>query len=122
MAATNVTLMEGLDGLNVTLNTTASAASPTSIFDTLQDVSFLLLELKIVSGAMGIIYLGAHGSLRRPPSAAVSKDKKRRKQDDETFSQGLELSDAILFPIMAACVLVGLYYLIQWLQSQSASR
>ncbi|OPB41626.1 intermembrane peptidase [Trichoderma guizhouense] len=116
MAATNVTLMEGLDSLNVTLNTTASAASPTSIFDTLQDVSFLLLELKLVSGAMGIIYLGAHGSLRRPPSAAVSKDKKRRKQDDETFSQGLELSDAILFPIMAACVLVGLYYLIQWLQ------
>ncbi|KAJ4858500.1 signal peptide peptidase domain-containing protein [Trichoderma breve] len=116
MAATNVTLMEGLDSLNVTLNTTASAASPTSLLDTLQDVSFLLLELKLVSGAMGIIYLGAHGSLRRPPSAAVSKDKKRRKQDDETFSQGLELSDAILFPIMAACVLVGLYYLIQWLQ------
>ena len=48
-------------------------------------------ELKLVSGAMGIIYLGAHGSLRRPPSAAVSKDKKRRKQDDETFSQGLDL-------------------------------
>jgi minor histocompatibility antigen H13 len=115
MAATNVTLMEGLDSLNVTLNTTAST-SPTTILDTLKDVSFLLLELKLVSGAMGIIYLGAHASLRRPPSAAVSKDKKRRKEDDETFAQGLERSDAILFPIMAACVLVGLYYLIQWLQ------
>ncbi|KAL7795878.1 signal peptide peptidase domain-containing protein [Trichoderma ceciliae] len=117
MAATNVTLMEALDGLNITLNDTAPAASPFSILDTLQDSSFLLLELKLISGAMGIIYLGAHASLRRPPSASVAtKDKKRRKQDDETFAQGLELSDAILFPLMAAFVLVGLYYLIQWLQ------
>ncbi|KAL6871792.1 signal peptide peptidase domain-containing protein [Trichoderma novae-zelandiae] len=116
MSSTNVTLMEGLDGLNMTVNATASAASSSSIMDTLQDLNFLLLELKLVSGAMGIIYLGAHASLRRPPSAAVSKDKKRQKQEDETFAQGLELSDAILFPIMAACVLVGLYYLIQWLQ------
>lgn len=116
MAATNVTLMEGLDGLNVTLNDTAAGATPLTIMDTLQDMDFLLLELKLVTGAMGIIYLGAHASLRRPPSATISKDKKRRKQDDETFSQGLELSDAILFPIMAAVVLVGLYYLIQWLQ------
>ncbi|UKZ95395.1 uncharacterized protein TrAFT101_010239 [Trichoderma asperellum] len=116
MAATNVTLMEGLDGLNVTLNDTAAGATPATIMDTLQDMDFLLLELKLVTGAMGIIYLGAHASLRRPPSAAISKDKKRRKQDDEAFTQGLELSDAILFPIMAAIVLVGLYYLIQWLQ------
>lgn len=116
MAATNVTLMEGLDGFNVTLNDTAAGATPASIMDTLQDMDFLLLELKLVTGAMGIIFLGAHASLRRPPSAAISKDKKRRKQDDEAFTQGLELSDAILFPIMAAIVLVGLYYLIQWLQ------
>ncbi|TFB00713.1 hypothetical protein CCMA1212_007150 [Trichoderma ghanense] len=116
MSSTNVTLMEGLDSLNMTVNATAAAASSSSIVDTLQDLSFLLLELKLVSGAMGIIYLGAHASLRRPPSAAVSKDKKRQKQEDETFVPGLELSDAILFPIMAACVLVGLYYLIQWLQ------
>lgn len=116
MAATNVTLMEGLDGLNVTLNDTAAGATPATIMDTLQDMDFLLLELKLVTGAMGIIFLGAHASLRRPPSAAISKDKKRRKQDDEAFTQGLELSDAILFPIMAAIVLVGLYYLIQWLQ------
>ncbi|RFU73344.1 intramembrane protease [Trichoderma arundinaceum] len=115
MAGTNVTLMEGLDSLNITLNDTASAAS-FSVMDALQDWNFLLLELKLISGAMGIIYLGAHASLRRPPSAAISKDKKRRKQDDETFTQGLELSDAILFPIMAAIVLIGLYYLIQWLQ------
>lgn len=116
MASTNVTLMEGLDGLDVTLNDTATGAAPAAIMDMLQDMDFLLLELKLVSGAMGIIFLGAHASLRRPPSAAASKDKKRRKQDDEAFTQGLELSDAILFPIMAAFVLVGLYYLIQWLQ------
>ncbi|PNP44884.1 hypothetical protein TGAMA5MH_03297 [Trichoderma gamsii] len=116
MASANATLMEGLDGLNVTLNDTAAGRAPASVMDILQDVDFLLLELKLVTGAMGIIYLGAHASLRRPPSAATSKDKKRRKQDDEAFTQGLELSDAILFPIMAAFVLVGLYYLIQWLQ------
>ncbi|KAL7923417.1 signal peptide peptidase domain-containing protein [Trichoderma austrokoningii] len=116
MAAANVTLMEGLDGLNVTLNDTATGAAPATVMGMLQDTSFLLLELKLVSGAMGIIFLGAHASLRRPPSAAISKGKKRRKQDDEAFTQGLELSDAILFPVMAAFVLVGLYYLIQWLQ------
>ncbi|KAK5991032.1 putative intramembrane protease [Cladobotryum mycophilum] len=76
-----------------------------------------MLELKLICGVMGIIYLGAHASLRRPPSAAASKSKKGKKRDqDEAFTQGLELSDAVLFPLMAAVMLIGLYYLIQWLQ------
>lgn len=84
----------------------------------LQDMDFLWLELQLVGSAMGIIYLGAHASLRRPPSAAPPKDKKtgKTKKEDDNFTQGLELGDAIMFPLMAGCVLVGLYYLIQYLK------
>lgn len=84
----------------------------------LQDMDFLWLELQLVGSAIGIIYLGAHASLRRPPSAAPPKDKKtgKAKKEEENFTQGLELGDAIMFPVMAGCVLVGLYYLIQYLK------
>jgi minor histocompatibility antigen H13 len=104
----------GLEGLNTTMNGT----STTSILAHLQDVNFILLQAKIVFGAMGIIYLGAHAALRRPPSAAPSKSKKTGKsvKEEDRFSQGLERSDAILFPLMAGGILVGLYYLIKWLK------
>lgn len=127
MAAPNNTFMEGgLDwhSVSTTANSTMWIGGFTRLWHE-RDVKFVLLELKLLSGAMGIIYLGAHAALRRPPSAAISiskgkgKGKKHQKQggdDDETFAQGLELSDAILFPVMATIVLVGLYYLIQWLQ------
>ncbi|KAJ4234244.1 hypothetical protein NW759_001240 [Fusarium solani] len=103
-----------LDGLNATIE---SKAGWFSAVEYLQDLDFLLLELKLVFSAIGIIYLGAHAALRRPPSAAPTKKRKPGdKDDDERFSQGLEPSDAIMFPLMAGFVLVGLYYLIQWLQ------
>lgn len=111
-------LPEGsMDGVNGTTNGT-SATSP-SVLANLQDVNFILLQAKIVLGAMGIIYLGAHAALRRPPSAAPAKPRKpggKREKEEERFSQGLERSDAILFPVMAAMMLVGLYYLIKWLK------
>ncbi|RCI08760.1 hypothetical protein L249_4708 [Ophiocordyceps polyrhachis-furcata BCC 54312] len=101
----------------------------TSILEFLQDRHFLFLELKLLAGAAGIIYVGAHASLRRPPSASPvvksgkkngqGSDKDLEEGDDEEeapISQGLELSDAITFPLMAAAMLIGLYYLIQWLQ------
>ncbi|KAI8675008.1 hypothetical protein NCS57_00400300 [Fusarium keratoplasticum] len=103
-----------LDGLNATIE---NKAGWFSAVEYLQDLDFLLLELKLVFSAIGIIYLGAHAALRRPPSAAPAKKRKPGdKDDDERFSQGLEPSDAIMFPLMAGFVLVGLYYLIQWLQ------
>lgn len=78
------------------------------------------LDLRIILSALFIIYVGAHASLRRPPSAAPATKtrtgKPRKKEEDENLTQGLLPSDAILFPIMAGIVLVGLYYLIQWLQ------
>ncbi|EEU47364.1 uncharacterized protein NECHADRAFT_99610 [Fusarium vanettenii 77-13-4] len=102
------------DGLNATIE---DKAGWFSAVEYLQDLDFLLLELKLVFSAIGIIYLGAHAALRRPPSAAPAKKRKPGdKDDDERFSQGLEPSDAIMFPLMAGFVLVGLYYLIQWLQ------
>ncbi|KAL2689804.1 hypothetical protein Neosp_003865 [[Neocosmospora] mangrovei] len=102
------------DSLNATVK---NKAGWFSAVEYLQDFDFLLLELKLVFSAIGIIYLGAHAALRRPPSAAPAKKRKPGdKDDDERFSQGLEPSDAIMFPLMAGFVLVGLYYLIQWLQ------
>lgn len=73
--------------------------------------------LLVLFSALGIIWLGSHGSLRRPPSAAPIKLKKgEKRREEEKFMEGLVASDAIRFPIMLAAVLVGLYYLIQWLQ------
>ncbi|KAM0670415.1 hypothetical protein ACQRIT_007716 [Beauveria bassiana] len=104
-----------LDGLNSTSHNATSR--PDTWFGALQDVDFLLLEAKLVLSAAGIIYVGAHAALRRPPSAALPKDKKARRktEEEDKLSQGLEMSDAILFPVMAGIVLMGLYYLIQWL-------
>ncbi|CAH0039057.1 unnamed protein product [Clonostachys solani] len=105
----------GLDGLNATVK---AALVPETIWETLQDFSFLALELKLVLSALGIIYVGAHAALRRPPSAAPPKSRRngQKAEKEEHFSQGLELSDAIMFPLMAGIMLVGLYYLIQYLQ------
>lgn len=108
-----------LDGVNATLVGPAPGAPG--------DLGFLLLELKLLAGALGIIYLGAHAALRRPPSAsppARTKAGRRAPDDDDDdedrrFSQGLEPSDAIMLPLLAAVVLVSLYYLLQWLQDPS---
>lgn len=84
------------------------------------NTDFLYLEVRLVLSAMGIIFMGAHGALRRPPSAAPPKpngDGKNPKDDkSDQFTDGLRPSDAIMFPLMAGIMLMGLYYLIQWLQ------
>ncbi|KAL2262437.1 hypothetical protein VTK26DRAFT_1340 [Humicola hyalothermophila] len=74
-------------------------------------------HLLVLLSSMAIIWLGAHASLRRPPSAAPPKRKKGEKRKTEPkFAEGLVASDAIMFPLLLGTVLVGLYYLIQWLQ------
>ena len=99
----------GLDTLNSTA--VVAALTPTNIaWAFLQDFDFFLLEARMVFSAIGIIYVAAHASLRRPPSAGPEKPRKpgsgsrskKRGEDDERVTQGLMLSDAILFPIMAA--------------------
>lgn len=106
----------GLQDPNTTItNGTASAlVSP-------QNMDFFLLEIKLVLSALGIIYLGSHAALRRPPSAAPTRSKKAGQKEasddlDDNFQQGLLPSDAIMFPVLAGVMLVGLYYLIQWLK------
>ncbi len=80
----------------------------------------LQIEIQMLTSALGIIWLGANASLRRPPSAAHAKkadgSKKGDADDEDKFIEGLVASDAIMFPLMAGCVLIGLYYLIEWLQ------
>ncbi|PHH72824.1 hypothetical protein CDD83_4864 [Cordyceps sp. RAO-2017] len=90
-----------LDGVSAALNgSEASAAAPATALGYLERQGFMLLELKLLAGALGIIYLGAHAALRRPPSASPAKRKragdKGEEEEEEPFSQGLELSDAIM--------------------------
>lgn len=88
----------------------------------LQHKDLLSLEVRIVFTALACIYIGSHGALRRPPSAKLpkrSKDgggKEEEEERDDQYVQGLILSDAIMFPILAGTVLIGLYYLIRWLE------
>ncbi|KAI0551437.1 signal peptide peptidase-domain-containing protein [Xylaria curta] len=94
------------------------ATAPTIL---LQHKDLLVLESRIVFTALACIYIGSHGAIRRPPSAKLPKtrkdgeDKEAEKRDDQ-YVQGLLPSDAIMFPILAGTVLVGLYYLIKWLE------
>ncbi len=78
-----------------------------------------IIEAQMLTSALGIIWLGSHGSLRRPPSAAPPKksDDSKQSAEDDKFTEGLVASDAIMFPLLAGCVLIGLYYLIEWLQN-----
>ncbi|ROW10406.1 hypothetical protein VMCG_02067 [Cytospora schulzeri] len=117
-------------------NTTTSMATPTpslvpdehtiapapTIWDMLAKMDYFAIETKMILSALIIIYLGAHASLRRPPSAAPPTKLKRKAgklvvdDEKEHFAQGFQASDAILFPFLAGGVLIGLYYLIKWLQ------
>ncbi|KAI3399421.1 hypothetical protein diail_6893 [Diaporthe ilicicola] len=93
-----------------------------TVWDMLVAKDYFSIEAKMVLSAMLIIYVGAHASLRRPPSAAPPTKLKRKggklvvDDEKEHFAQGFQATDAIVFPIIAAAVLIGLYYLIKWLQ------
>ncbi|KAI0118328.1 signal peptide peptidase-domain-containing protein [Nemania sp. FL0031] len=89
----------------------------------LHHVDLLALESRIVFSALACIYIGSHGSLRRPPSAKSPKTKTSKdgeesfaEERDDKYVQGMLPSDAILFPILAGTLLIGLYYLIKWLE------
>ncbi|KAF3015938.1 hypothetical protein E8E14_011922 [Neopestalotiopsis sp. 37M] len=110
------------DGLDVTGNLTMFESFSQIPANLWKHQDLLIIQTKVVCAALGCIYLGAHASLRRPPSARPppkkSKSGKTQKDEDQDdqFVQGLVASDAIMFPIMAGTVLVGLYYLIKWLE------
>lgn len=83
----------------------------------------------LLLSALFPIYIGAHASITRPSSAAQPKKKDKacddhQDEDDEEEEEGgllgkmegLEPSDALVFPLMAGLTLGGLYLLIKWLQ------
>ncbi|KAK8016133.1 Signal peptide peptidase 1 [Apiospora rasikravindrae] len=118
----NTTSPVAAEGLGFTGNLTLAESIsqwPAAIWN---NRDFLLLEARIVGSAMACIYVSSQAALRRPPSARLPKKKKGKhgKKSDESsedeYVQGLLLSDAIMFPILAGMVLVGLYYLIKWLE------
>jgi minor histocompatibility antigen H13 len=83
----------------------------------------LQMYIHLLLSALFPIYIGAHASLRRPPSAEEPKKPKGEKLEDddeievETPIEGLSPSDAILFPLLAGLTLTGLYFLIKWIQN-----
>ena len=108
---------------NITSNLTEVISNSTTpsphifTYHMLLNPDFLLVEAQVIFSALSIIWLGSHASLRRPPSAAPTKTKKGKKPvKDDHITEGFSASDAIMLPIMAGAVLIGLYYLIEWLQ------
>ncbi|CAK7268806.1 hypothetical protein SEPCBS119000_003250 [Sporothrix epigloea] len=81
----------------------------------------ILMEGRILALALGVIYVGAHASLTRPHSAAPREDdeegsRKKKKRAGKKAKEGLRLSDALLMPLFAAGALMGMYYLIEYMQ------
>lgn len=95
-----------------------------SPWDMIASMDFMAIEIQMILSAILIIWVGAHASLRRPPSAAPPAKKRNKngkdgtdeKDNEDNFVGGFEAMDAIKFPIIAATMLIGLYYLIKWLQ------
>lgn len=82
----------------------------------------------LLVSALFPIYIGAHASLSRPSSAAKPPKKKGKKGGRETDDEdeeegqgsmpkmeGLQPSDALMFPLTAGLTLGGLYLVIKWL-------
>ncbi|KAI1181243.1 signal peptide peptidase-domain-containing protein [Nemania sp. FL0916] len=114
ISANNITNTAGLDQTFC-----EKLASVPSVLFLNKDM--LALEAQIVFTALACIYIGSYGSLRRPPSAKPPKpskngNKKQAEEREDQHVSGLLPSDAILFPIMAGTTLIGLYYLIKWLE------
>jgi minor histocompatibility antigen H13 len=83
----------------------------------------------LIVSAIFPIWIGAHASLTRPSSAAkphkrnVEQDKDECDTDDDEEGngtlqkmEGLEPSDALMFPLTAGLTLGGLYLVIKWLE------
>jgi minor histocompatibility antigen H13 len=87
-----------------------------------EERELIQMYIHLILSAVFPIYIGAHASLRHPPSAAEpEKSKSNEGEDDdeiyvEPTMEGLKASDAILFPVLAGCTLTGLYFLIKYLQ------
>ena len=81
----------------------------------------------LLASALFPLYIGTHASLIRPSSAAKPPEKCDHDDDDDDDDdqeeggalqrmEGMEPSDAIMFPIMSGLTLAGLYFLIKALE------
>lgn len=83
----------------------------------------------LLVAALFPIWIGAHASLSRPSSAAKPPKKNDEKDGNDTDNdasddesgpvqkmEGLEPSDALMFPLTAGLTLGGLYLVIKWLE------
>ncbi|OQE42141.1 hypothetical protein PENCOP_c004G07383 [Penicillium coprophilum] len=81
----------------------------------------------LIVSALFPIWIGAHGSLTRPSSAAKPKKESDKNKDEYDTDdeegrgplqkmEGLEPSDALIFPLTAGLTLGGLYLVIKWLE------
>lgn len=122
MAETDQTAMSAATATSSAVPDEHAVQPIPTMWDMIVAKDFFSIEIKMVLSAILIIYVGAHASLRRPPSAAPPTKLKRKNgklvvdDEKEHFAQGFQATDAILFPFIAAAVLIGLYYLIKWLQ------
>ncbi|KAH8695049.1 putative signal peptide peptidase [Talaromyces proteolyticus] len=94
-------------------------------FNTSRPILFTYTHL--ILSALLPIFAGSHASLSRPSSAAKPKKKKSKAADDDDDDddeeddikpkmEGLEPSDALMFPLIAGLTLGGLYLVIKWLE------
>jgi len=80
------------------------------------------MYLHLILAALFPIYAGSHASLRCPPSAAApTQDDDGEEIEVAPPVEGLQPSDAIVFPVLAGTVLAGLYYIIKWLEDPAVS-
>lgn len=88
------------------------------------NADMLIMHLHLLASALFPIWIGAHASLSKPPGDVCIVEEPPRHESNEGSKKsitksnmdGLTPSDAILFPIMAAITLGGLYLLITWLE------
>lgn len=79
----------------------------------------ILVYSHLIAAALFPIIIGAHASLVRPPSAAKEikhKTSDGTEEEAEPRLENLSAADAVIIPLTSGVVLVGLYYLIQYLQ------
>ncbi|CRG86195.1 hypothetical protein PISL3812_03198 [Talaromyces islandicus] len=89
----------------------------------------LLTYTHLILSALLPIYAGSHASLSRPSSAAKPKKKAKTAAEDDDDDdeedewsdkkpkmEGLEPSDAFMFPLIAGLTLAILYFIIKWLE------
>jgi len=80
------------------------------------------MYLHLILAALMPIYAGSHASLRCPPSATPpTEDENGEEIEVAPPVEGLQPSDAIVFPVLAGTVLAGLYYIIKWLEDAAVS-